>query len=338
MPKAPKEKKFECKHDYGGTRGVCTHVSRMHSGEKPFVCDHIINKITGEKCGKSFGLKCNMTKHIDAIHLKKKDHVCDHIIDEIGTKCGQAFGEKSSMKRHINVVHKGIRKHVCDHIIDQTTRVKCGQAFGQKSHMNEHIDVVHLGIRNHVCDHIIDGTTTGRCGGCFGCKSDLNDHIMTTHTDKNSPAYLAFREKNNIWYRERYANNVKFKASARIRASFAHFKKTKGGKGTKTLHTEVIVGCTWDQLVVHLHENPHGYTIDMDHIDIDHIRPVCSFTSVDDPIEQHRCMNFNNLQLLPAAENRGVKRDFYDAVAYAQTEASKAIEKLVPGWVAKYRG
>jgi hypothetical protein len=309
MPKAPKEK-FECKHDYGGTRGVCTQVfnyssqlkwhSLMHSGEKPFVCDHIINKLTGEKCGKSFGKKCHRNRHVDDVHLKIRDHECDHIIDEnTGEKCGLSFGEKSNLKKHI--------------------------------------DVVHLGEKDCICDHIIDETTGEKCGESFGAKANLNEHIMSAHTDKTSQEYLAFREKINIRYRKRYAADVTFKASSRIRTSFAYFMKMEGGKGTKTLHTEVVVGCTWDELVVHLHDNPFGYTVDMDHIDIDHIRPVCSFTLVDDPVEQHRCMNFNNLQLLPSAENNA-KGGFYDAVAYAQTEASKAIEKLVPGWVAKYRG
>ena len=32
------------------------------------------------------------------------------------------------------------------------------------------------------------------------------------------------------------------------------------------------------------------------------------------------------------------KGDFYDPVAYALTDASKAIEKLVPGWIALYHG
>jgi hypothetical protein len=308
MPKAPKEK-FECTYDYGGTRGVCTQVCNnssnfkqhqlIHSGDKPFVCDHIINKITGEKCGKSFALKYNREKHIDNIHLGKKDHICDHIINE-------------------------------------TTGEKCGLSFGQKFNLEKHIDVVHLRNKDHICNHIIDENGT-KCGQAFGVKFGLSAHIMTTHTDKTSPEYLVFREKYNILRRERYATDAEFKASSRIRRSFAHFKKTKGGKGTKPLHTEVVVGCTWDELVVHLHDNPFGYTVDMDHIDIDHIRPVRSFTLVDDPVEQHRCMNFNNLQLLPSAENNA-KGGFYDAVEYAQTEASKAIEKLVPGWVAKYRG
>ena len=41
--------------------------------------------------------------------------------------------------------------------------------------------------------------------------------------------------------------------------------------------------------------------------------------------------------LMPKKENRG-KSDFYDAVAYAQSEAGKAIEKLVPIWEEMYWG
>ncbi|KAJ1465006.1 hypothetical protein T484DRAFT_1866882 [Baffinella frigidus] len=160
-------------------------------------------------------------------------------------------------------------------------------------------------------------------------------HVMTNHTDKTSTEYLEFRDKINKYERERYAKDVEYRVSVLMRRSFLHFKNRRGGKTGTTTHTQVVLGCTWDELVVHLHNNPRGYTLDTPDMHIDHIRPVSSFKLASDPIEEHRCMNFNNLQLLTGPENIA-KGDDYNVVEYALTEASKAIEKLVPGWVAMY--
>jgi hypothetical protein len=54
-------------------------------------------------------------------------------------------------------------------------------------------------------------------------------------------------------------------------------------------------------------------------------------------VEEYRCTNFNNLQLLTREENR-TKGDYYVAAKYALTAASIAIEKLVLGWKALYGG
>ena len=119
-----------------------------------------------------------------------------------------------------------------------------------------------------------------------------------------------------------------------MRSLFGHFKDIGDGNP----RTMFVVGCTKYELVAHLHNNPHGHTLDTPGIHIDHIRPVCSFKNkASDPLEQHRCMNFNNLQLLTGPENLA-KRGFYDAVAYAQSDAGKAIEKLVPTWNEMYYG
>ena len=154
--------------------------------------------------------------------------------------------------------------------------------------------------------------------------------------DKNSPEYLKYCDNINQYRRERYAKNVEYRVSDIMRSSFSHFMKNHGGKTFTTGRTEVLVGCTWDELVIHLHNNPHGYTLDMEGMDIDHIRCISSFL-LGTPIEQHRCMNFNNLQLMPKHQNRHVKRDTYIPAKYEKTDAYKAIELLVPSWVEMYK-
>ena len=78
-----------------------------------------------------------------------------------------------------------------------------------------------------------------------------------------------------------------------------------------------------------------GGRVNDETFDMDHIRCVCSF-KVCDTIEQHLCCNFNKLQLLPKHENRHVKGTNYIPAEYEQTDAYKAIELLVPGWVDMY--
>ena len=105
--------------------------------------------------------------------------------------------------------------------------------------------------------------------------------------------------------------------------------------GKKTCKTETLVGCTWAELVLHLNKNDLGLKLNDPGVDIDHIRPVNSFTLFDSPVEQRACTNFNNLQLLTKIENIR-KGDKYDAAAYAASAPGKAIAILRKGWEVEF--
>ena len=173
------------------------------------------------------------------------------------------------------------------------------------------------------------------CGHRCKTAANMAEHVMTNHTDKTSTEYLEFREKGNKYKRERYAKDVEYRVSALMRTSFDRFRNHRGGETGEDLDMQFVLGKTWAELVVHLHNNPHGYTLDMEDMHIDHIRSMWSFPRTNCPVEEHRCMNFNNLQLLPGPENRA-KGNYYNAAEYAITDASIAIEKLVPGWICMY--
>ncbi|KAJ1463691.1 hypothetical protein T484DRAFT_1758646 [Baffinella frigidus] len=305
MPNPPKEKK---KH-------ICTQL-----------------KEDGTVCGTLWRTPSLLMYHTRS-HTGEKPEICTKLDVKTGKPCGRGYSQPSNLKKHINVVHRGIKNHVCEHVLADGKRngQVCGASFGAKHSLREHM-VDHTGVFPFVCKHLKDEDGE-MCG--YGCKTtqDMTKHVMTTHTDKTSTEYIEYREKDNKYIRERYATDVEYRVSVLMRNSFGRFKNG-GGETGEDLHMQVVVGMTWAELVVHLHNNPHGYTLDMKKMATDHIRPVSSFT-LTCPVEQHRCMNFNNLQLLPKPENEA-KGAYYDAAEYALTDASIAIEKLVPGWICMY--
>ncbi|KAJ1464052.1 hypothetical protein T484DRAFT_1758386 [Baffinella frigidus] len=268
-------------------------------------------------------------------HTGEKPEICAELDVKTGKPCGLGFSTPGNLKKHIHVVHNGRKEHVCEHVRTDGKRngQVCGESFGMKQGLREHM-VDHTGVFPFVCKHLKDEDGE-MCG--YGCKKAVNmaEHVIGNHTDKTSTEYLEFREKDNKQKRERYAKNVEYRVSVLMRKSFGHFRKHRGGETGTALHTQFVVGITWAELVVHLHNNPHGYTLDMEDMHIDHIRSMWSFLLTNCPVEEHRCMNFNNLQLLPGPENRA-KGNYYNAAEYALTEASIAIEKLVPGWICMY--
>jgi hypothetical protein len=84
-----------------------------------------------------------------------------------------------------------------------------------------------------------------------------------------------------------------------------------------------------------LEDNTFNYKVTDPGIHIDHIRPCSSFKLANNPIQQRRCFNYHNLQLLKGEENLR-KSNNYDPVAYAQTAGAKAIELLSEGWKKKF--
>jgi hypothetical protein len=306
MPKPPKEKK---KH-------ICTQL-----------------KEDGTVCGTVWRAPSELMYHTRT-HTGEKPEICSELDVKTGKPCGLGFSQPCNLKKHINVVHNGRKEHVCEHVLTDGKRngQVCGASFGVKQGLCEHM-ADHTGVFPFVCKHLKeeDGEMCGH-----GCKQaqHMAKHVMAAHTDKTFTEYLEYREKENKYLRERYAKDVEYRVSKLMRKSFGRFKNSRGGETGTALHTQVVVGMTSGELAVHLHNNPRGLTLDMEDMAIDHNRPVSSF-SLTCPVEQHRCWNFNNLQLLTGAENRA-KGGYYNAAEYALTDASIAIEKLVPGWICMY--
>ena len=134
---------------------------------------------------------------------------------------------------------------------------------------------------------------------------------------KNNKDYVL--ERNRKWkknnkqkYRDSYNNwNAKKKKEdplhllkLRIRDTITKsFKKRNWGK---TSLTADILGRTWLEFKNYLEDNPYGFTIKDEELDLDHIVPLSTAATKEDVINLHYYTNF---QLLPSYYNRYIKKD-----------------------------
>ena len=74
----------------------------------------------------------------------------------------------------------------------------------------------------------------------------------------------------------------------------------------KNSKTHDLLKCTWDEFKAHLEDNPYGFNVYQEGLDLDHIVPICSAKTEEDMIELN---HYTNFQLLPSAYNRNIKKD-----------------------------
>jgi len=175
--------------------------SRIHTGEKPFVCEecgfscaqrdnlrlHKQFKHPGgrqnkkhncDMCSASFLTKSNLTRH-RMTHTSFKDYVCE--------TCGKAFKDSGALKQH-NFSHGSAdfvcsechmrftsplylsrhmdRKHPMDGVQPFTCGV-CSRGFPLNYQLQEHIEAVHENVK-HCCPH---------CDLAIGRRSSVHRHI-----------------------------------------------------------------------------------------------------------------------------------------------------------------
>lgn len=125
------------------TRGNLKRHVRIHSGEKPFQCEH---------CGSRFTENKSLKIHL-RIHTGEKPYKCDI--------CGKLFSQTGVLQCHV-ALHYNQRKFECN---------ICGKAFGQSSQFKLH-QMRHQGIKRLQCSI---------CDRKFVTKGDLDRH-QRTHT------------------------------------------------------------------------------------------------------------------------------------------------------------
>lgn len=89
-----------------------------------------------------------------------------------------------------------------------------------------------------------------------------------------------------------------------IRRRIKGFIKSQGYK--KSSKTSEIIDISWSDLKIHLENNPYGFTIDCEDLDVDHIVPLCSIKEEEDI---YKLNHYTNLQLLPRVYNQFVKKE-----------------------------
>jgi hypothetical protein len=238
---------------------------------------------------------------------KKKKYMCTF------QGCSKEFAYPHTRDRH-QQTHNGEKSCKC-------SVEGCSSAFSRPDMLTRH-ERTHSGEKNHKCS--FDG-----CNKAFTQSGHRDEHVKYRHWDRESAKYKEWNGKLKAAFKLRYHSDAELRAAQLCRGRLWYMLKSQGGK--KTGHTHELIGCTWAELVAHLNDNIFGYRVGDKGLHIDHIRPCASFQLADNPVEQRKCMNFNNLQLMPAEENLS-KSDFYDPEAYAEMPSGKAIAVLSVGW------
>jgi hypothetical protein len=137
------------------------------------------------------------------------------------------------------------------------------------------------------------------------------------------------KEKIATRNRERYKTNPIFALQKKIRARMREMMVNGGYK--KTEKTLELLGCTWNEAVTKLEDNPQGLKLNDKGVHIDHIRPMSSFPNLNCEFQQRRCSNINNLQLLTAKENL-MKTDKFNYDEWCVSESGQILIELNRKW------
>ena len=148
---------------------------------------------------------------------------------------------------------------------------------------------------------------------------------------RNLPAKRAYES-------ERYKTNPQFNTIKKCRMRLTHLMAvTNGHKQSTTLD---LVGCTTKQLTEHLQIQRPGLELIQRHID--HIFP---FAKYDMEVEQHKVMNFTNMQPLTGPENLSKHDKLPTKAMAAKVDPScwpdgvtiNDLPTIYPGWATPLR-
>ena len=116
------------------------------------------------------------------------------------------------------------------------------------------------------------------------------------------------KTKNNERSKRRKKEDPVYRLKCRMSSMMADiFNRSPYKKGSRK---DEIIGCSHEDLIIHLENNIYGFTIDElgkdGFLDLDHIVPISTYTSEEDI---YKLNHYTNFQLLPSAYNQYVKRD-----------------------------
>lgn len=190
--------------------------------------------------------------------------------------------------------------------------------------------------------HVESRRKDGRKNQCKKCVAALNKEHYNRNREQNLERSLEYYQRNRkqaIEYQQRYRQHNKEKKAKYNRDYFQQNKKqiaeyrrgyrkkrysedpvfkiklnvrnlvcgsfiTKGY--TKKSRTYEILGCCYKDFVKHINNNPYGFTIGDERLDLDHIIPLATATTEEELLKLN---HFTNFQLLPSEYNRNIKKD-----------------------------
>lgn len=175
--------------------------------------------------------------------------------------------------------------------------------------------------------HFVDKPKNVRRPDCKICRNKVRkdycienrDKILDTAKDyykKNKEKVKAYQkdyrksnkdkvlEMNRSYVSRKYKSDPLFRVSASLRCLVLQSFKKQGY--TKKSRTHEILGCSFEELVVHLEDNLYNFKISDNDLDLDHIIPLSTAKSEEDVLKLN---HYTNLQLLPSFYNRHIKSD-----------------------------
>jgi hypothetical protein len=349
VEKKHKCKRTDCERSFNKPCELEWHVDFKHLRTYNNVCDHIIDKENGTMCDfkcetpsglaqhkkykhTDIGEKCEydgcersfrrddeLKQHVDFAHLRKYNNVCD-LLKENGTKCEYKCEQPGNLKIHKKFKHSDVRPFKCS---------VCPDTFKTAPARDKHFA--------SVCSDPEDPVRTQHrckaCNGGFPTATYRDNHYLRKCAAKDDPRRIAFMIRDNAAARKRYANDENIRLRASVRAGLRRLMETMGL--TKDTESEKLLGCSYEELIIHLNTNDRGLIYNMDGpvLHIDHIRPISNF-NIGCRLELLEACNWNNLQLLLGTENvqKGASFTLEQSELYYKSVGGMAIVELRKVW------
>ncbi|KAI4135651.1 MAG: hypothetical protein LQ347_000506 [Umbilicaria vellea] len=195
-----KYKCAECGLDFRKHGTLQKHMTLVHEGKEPFICEVIVDDETGEKCGVGYDTLGKMRAHEGRVHAEKRFWctVCSSEAEVQGELASAAdegiregeggFTTYESLQAHVKLVHP-------------PTCASCGLRCGSSRELTRHLEVVHGGQpvsarKTHLC-------TDPSCGRGFTRKGNLMVHMRTVH--KNEKRFVCGKVEPNSLSRRKIA-------------------------------------------------------------------------------------------------------------------------------------
>jgi hypothetical protein len=313
-----------CKKAVSTKSALYSHNQHAHSDARPFKCP---------ECDEMFKCRGAVLDHLKLFHSDKKLCKCEHV-DENGIRCKYECKAKGALDSHMQNFHSSEKLYRCEHV--NADGIRCKYECKKKCHVSQHMKHEHSDLRPYICKHI--DTQKVECEYAGKTIYRLRHHELFTHADRTCPEVMGaiekYRKLRNIYNIERRARDPVFRLHCNMRSGFYAWMKRYGGK--KDCHTSIRVGISIPELLAYLESNSiEGLKYGDVDVDVDHIKPCSQFKQLG-PVQQHELWNYRNLQLMSSYENRHVKRDKFDPIAYAASDIGKAIAIERVKWVAEF--